>query len=621
MKRILPVILLVGLTVTGYSQSVFFQQSFEKPWGFSISDTFDNKYEDYSKRDTTMLGPNTKGMDFVAYGKDGDYYLGFEDLDGEGKPADAVVQVTIDSIDISTKSRLELVLSLAGNATANKYDEASLGNGDSVSIEVSFDTLTWERIGFFCAKSGSNSGPMYLDLNNNGLGGDAGEPSLGAKFQDFTLPITGTGSMLYVRISIRLDSGDEEIALDNVRVQEAALDPKLDFGITSITVPESAGSFYVVVDGANLTTTAVTCDANIVSSTATSGTDFTFSKTSLSFSSMNPKDSFMVSITDDSDIEGNENIVIGLENRSSGAVFGDSVVTITIEENDFGWLTIKETREDDADLAPTRWKDGNKYWVGGVINNDVNLRDGGLQVSMQSGGWGTTLFESSDDLGFNASLGDSVEVLGKVGFYNGLAEMVDIDSIIVHTAGITVTPEVVTEMNEANESKLVTFKNCNLVDTADWNSAATGDYNVAFTNGTDTFEMRINVETTLAFAMTPAANFDITGIVGQWHNSAPYDEGYQLFPRSADDMDLLVGLKPSVNAKMSIYPNPTSGLVFINTSENIDFVKVINLVGTEVMTFSNVKNQVDISDLSEGVYLLQGTLNNGETFIAKVNKK
>ena len=60
---------------------------------------------------------------------------------------------------------------------------------------------------------------MYLDTNGNKIGGDvAGEDSLDANLRDWTFPISGSGKYLNIRIKYRMDSGNEEVAFDNVRL-------------------------------------------------------------------------------------------------------------------------------------------------------------------------------------------------------------------------------------------------------------------------------------------------------------------------------------------------------------------------------------------------------------------
>ncbi|MAO10855.1 MAG: hypothetical protein CMC07_08225 [Flavobacteriaceae bacterium] len=70
----------------------------------------------------------------------------------------------------------------------------------------------------------------------------------------------------------------------------------------------------------------------------------------------------------------------------------------------------------------------------------------------------------------------------------------------------------------------------------------------------------------------------------------------------------------------NIYPNPTSGLLDIKSNTPISEIIVYNNIGQLLYTFEE-KNQVDISDLSEGIYFLKITNEKGNTKTKKVVKK
>lgn len=55
-----------------------------------------------------------------------------------------------------------------------------------------------------------------------------------------------------------------------------------------------------------------------------------------------------------------------------------------------------------------------------------------------------------------------------------------------------------------------------------------------------------------------------------------------------------------------LYPNPTTGLISISTTENISGVAIYNVIGKRVLQVTNVvNNSVDISSLSKGMYILK----------------
>ncbi|MFD1553072.1 hypothetical protein DNU06_12140 [Putridiphycobacter roseus] len=61
------------------------------------------------------------------------------------------------------------------------------------------------------------------------------------------------------------------------------------------------------------------------------------------------------------------------------------------------------------------------------------------------------------------------------------------------------------------------------------------------------------------------------------------------------------GLSKNNTASLSLYPNPSNGIVNLISSETIEAVHIFNLAGAEVLEF-NQTNQMDISELTQGIY-------------------
>lgn len=59
---------------------------------------------------------------------------------------------------------------------------------------------------------------------------------------------------------------------------------------------------------------------------------------------------------------------------------------------------------------------------------------------------------------------------------------------------------------------------------------------------------------------------------------------------------------------LSVYPNPTSNVLYIKTTKDIENITVFNLLGQNVATFSNRQisnDSIDLSDLYQGLYLVK----------------
>jgi len=168
-----------------------------------------------------------------------------------------------------------------------------------------------------------------------------------------------------------------------------------------------------------------------------------------------------------------------------------------------------------------------------------------------------TIHDGTDGIGVYSSVpaaqsymvmeGDKVRLIGSIGQFNGLTQLYA-DSITFISAGNTLpTATVVTGLNEATESDLVTFENATLVDPSQWTGSGSG-FNVDITNGTDTIAMRIDNDVDLYSEPAPVGFFNVTGIGGQYDFSSPHLSGYQLLPRYIAD------ITPATSASLpSIY--------------------------------------------------------------------
>lgn len=185
-------------------------------------------------------------------------------------------------------------------------------------------------------------------------------------------------------------------------------------------------------------------------------------------------------------------------------------------------------------------------WVKGVVVG-IDM-DGNTGVSFTiNDGDGINVYNYKDVSNYVVTEGDEIAAHGKIGFYNGLTEII-VDSIYKMSAGNAIpTVKTVTALDESTESELVKIENVTLIDATQW--PGSGSANVDITNGTDTFTMRIDGDTDIPGTAAPAGLFDIIGIGGQYDYKSPYFEGYQLFPRTkADIIDKSIKYETITNA-------------------------------------------------------------------------
>jgi beta-lactamase superfamily II metal-dependent hydrolase len=190
-----------------------------------------------------------------------------------------------------------------------------------------------------------------------------------------------------------------------------------------------------------------------------------------------------------------------------------------------------------ADFVPDRV--GQVVKVRGAITS-VDLRGGnGIEYYVQDPTGGIDLFSTTLNAGPFA-YGDTVEATGTVTHFNGLTELV-VTTVTPLTPGGAPVPEVVTlaqlgnaGAGEAFEGLLVRVDNVTI--TAGTFGAAGTSNNVTVSDATGTGTLRIDSDTDIDGTPTPAGPFSVTGVVGQFDTSAPFDSGYQLFPRTLADI-------------------------------------------------------------------------------------
>jgi len=72
--------------------------------------------------------------------------------------------------------------------------------------------------------------------------------------------------------------------------------------------------------------------------------------------------------------------------------------------------------------------------------------------------------------------------------------------------------------------------------------------------------------------------------------------------------------------QIKIYPNPAKNILFIEGIDNYDinYISLINIYGQIVRQYKSNVNQIDVSDISAGFYLLKFSINKGRGIVQKV---
>lgn len=247
--------------------------------------------------------------------------------------------------------------------------------------------------------------------------------------------------------------------------------------------------------------------------------------------------------------------------------------------------------------------------VKGIIYG-VNMRATGLSATIiDANRDGIGLFNSKKDFGYNVNEGDEVVVRGKVDQYNGLTQIA-VDTMWLSSSNNSVfDPRVVTALDESTESDLVVLSNMTLKDPNEWQKGKT--FNATITDGTNDYTMRVVNVTTLSNSDAPSGAFTIIGLGGQFDSSSPYTEGYQLLPRKLEDLKPVSSVKDAISNQVRVFPNPTSGQLFIASKLNIQKIDIVNSIGKIVVSKSGNIHILNTQNLQPGCYWLMVTTENG----------
>ena len=333
----------------------------------------------------------------------------------------------------------------------------------------------------------------------------------------------------------------------------------------------NSGEIIVLKDGSNNTVDSVNYDDAIFTAEADGG--------GYSLTLCDPNDD-----NADADTPGSSNwsvrgaatgqIINGSEIFASpGSLTCEALPTASLPVYDIATLTTENALLGAADSL------GVNAIIYGTVYG-VNLRSSGLTFTVRDATGGINVFSFSNVSNYMVMEGDSVKIGGTIGQFRGLTQ-ISPDSIIVVATGRTLKmPTVVTALNESTESDLIKIEDVQLVTPSQWQVTG-GSFNVDITDGTNTYTLRVDENTSLYGEPAPSGQFDVTGIGSQYDTdgSAPFSDGYQIIPRRKSDIDGTFTTPPTgVMGDLIIteimYNNPGN--------DDFEFIEIYNNEGSAV---------------------------------------
>ncbi len=297
---------------------------------------------------------------------------------------------------------------------------------------------------------------------------------------------------------------------------------------------------------------------------------------------------------------------------------GGNSTTSSEERLLIGTVPIRKLHELDNDFSPVFA--GYMVKIVGVATvGDSTFSNYHLDVYVQDTTGGVNIFGSGlGNTDFN--VGDQYQVIGVVGMYNGKTEVL-IDSLSQLTYLSTVgepepmvlsIAEIMSDP-ESYEGMLVRIQHVYNTGNGDAWPAEGSNANVEISDdSTNTFTMRIDKDTDIDGSSEPTWPKDVVGVISQYDNSAPYDAGYQILPRSLNDIQTATAIEPvaknTLPTHFRLFPNfpnpfnPTTHVVFDVPVGNKDRVQVAiyNVLAQKVVELVNDR-------LSPGHYEMEWT--------------
>jgi hypothetical protein len=124
----------------------------------------------------------------------------------------------------------------------------------------------------------------------------------------------------------------------------------------------------------------------------------------------------------------------------------------------------------------------------------------------------------------------------------------------------------------------------------------------------DTITIRIDRDVETYNSPAPPEPFNLTGLGGQFDNSAPFTTGYQVLPRYNADINTLVAVKNvDFSANVSLAPNPATDVLNIRTDLQVDQITIMSVEGRVVTTLNNPSQfeQINTSKFPSGTYFVR----------------
>ena len=389
------------------------------------------------------------------------------------------------------------------------------------------------------------------------------------------------------------------------------LPPSISFTKSNLIISEK-DTLFIELKICNPDSNITSVIIKKVGGTASNGADYTYDfPVTITFPPLSDSNqSFKISITNDVFDEPSKTMHLVIRNITNGGkILKDSILSITILDNDNPFYPIGFAAKINTFGVPD--SNNRKVQVQGIVYG-VNYRPSGLQFTIRDSTGGIGVFHPTGNFGYELSESDEILVSGTISHFRGLTQLIDIDNILKMRSNLVLNSAIlVAKLDEFSESNLVKIEGLQWAQTKPSKWVANSTYK--FTNGKDTFQVRIDGDINLAETITPTYNIlNITGIGGQLStfSSGSFLDGYLLYPRYSSDIEEYNNKTNSVKNPtnfVSVFPNPSNGNFEIMSQKAFTSIRIVSTTG-ETIYDSKIPGLLQKSlnlNLPSGIYLLK----------------
>ena len=248
----------------------------------------------------------------------------------------------------------------------------------------------------------------------------------------------------------------------------------------------------------------------------------------------------------------------------------------------------------------------------GVVNGP-NFADPGLDFSLVDGDKAINVVRLADNLGYVVRPGDRLRVIGRVVQEAGLIRFrADSLRLLAAAQPLFAPLRQTGPLADSTEALPVELRRVRLLSPAQWTPGqGYPGFGVDLADSVRTYRAFIHRRSGLYRAAAPTGTFTLRGLVYQFDPEIPFTDGYELWPRSAQDISVVLATRAaSAGAGFGLHPNPTAGLLDVAAppTEKLRQLEVLNVLGQRLRREKvpgGHTARLNVADLPAGLYLLR----------------